>query len=241
MSQVIELNHAARRIRDRSESGRISSVYEAASADSAGLAAALRKAVAGEVRFDDGSRALYATDASNYRQVPIGVVLPRSREDVVAAMRVCRAYGAPVVNRGGGTALAGQTCNVAVVVDFSKYMNRVLSIDVRRRLAEVEPGCVLDTLRSAAEQHHLTFGPDPATHDHNTLGGMLGNNSCGVHSVMAGRTSDNVDELELVTYDGEWMTVGRTDEQALDRSWRRAGGARRSTAISTCFASAMPG
>jgi FAD/FMN-containing dehydrogenase len=85
-------------------------------------------------------------------------------------------------------------------MDFSKYLNRVIAVDPQQRVAEVEPGCVLDTLRTAAERHSLTFGPDPATHDHNTLGGMLGNNSCGVHSVMAGRTSDNVESLDIVTY-----------------------------------------
>src|SRR5687768_15573930 len=93
------------------------------------LEADLRRRVRGEVRFDDGSRAMYATDASNYRQVPIGVVVPRSREDVEAAVEACRSHGAPVLARGGGTSLAGQCCNVAVVIDFSKHLNRVLEID----------------------------------------------------------------------------------------------------------------
>jgi FAD/FMN-containing dehydrogenase/Fe-S oxidoreductase len=217
MGRVIEINHGERggpkRVRELTDSGRVKNIYVPPPADAfTALAPALRRAVEGEVRFDNGSRALYATDASNYRQVPIGVVIPRSVEDVVAAIRVCRQYGAPIVNRGGGTALAGQGCNVAVLIDFSKYLNRVLSIDAVNRLAEVEPGCVLDTLRKTAERHHLTFGPDPATHDHNTLGGMLGNNSCGVHSVMAGRTSDNVEMLEIVTYDGQRMSVGRTGD-----------------------------
>ena len=148
----------------------------------------LRTTVEGEVRFDDGSRALYATDASNYRQVPIGVVDPADVDDVVATVAVCRRHGAPILSRGGGTSLAGQCCNVAVVIDFSKYLNRVLAIDPERRQAHGRsPGSVLDDLRDAAERHHLTFAPDPSTHDHNTLGGMIGNNSCGVHSVMAGR------------------------------------------------------
>jgi FAD/FMN-containing dehydrogenase/Fe-S oxidoreductase len=179
------------------------------------LAADLRRAIDGEVRFDDQSRALYATDASNYRQTPIGVVLPRSTDDIVKTVALCRRYGAPVLPRGGGTSLAGQCCNVAVVIDTSKYLNRILSLDPAARLARVEPGCVLDDLRDAAEQHHLTFGPDPSTHDHNTLGGMLGNNSCGVHSVMAGRTVDNVRSLDILTYDGLRMTVGRTSEAEL--------------------------
>src|SRR5581483_952665 len=161
--------------------------------DAAGLEAELRGRIEGEVRFDAGSRALYATDASNYRQVPIGVVVPKSVDDVVETVAACRRHGAPIVSRGGGTGLAGQTCNVAVIVDWSKYLNRVLEIDPGNKRARVLPGCVLDDLRDQAEQHHLTFGPDPATHNHCTLGGMIGNNSCGVHSVMAGKTIDNVE------------------------------------------------
>jgi FAD/FMN-containing dehydrogenase/Fe-S oxidoreductase len=175
------------------------------------LAATLR----GEVRFDSGSRALYATDASNYRQVPIGVVLPRDAEDVVAIHAACRKFGAPIVNRGGGTSLAGQACNEAVVIDMSKYMNAVIAIDVDRQQARVQPGVVLDELQAAAAPHGLTFGPDPSTHNRCTLGGMIGNNSCGVHSIMGRRTADNVHALDVLTYDGVRMTVGRTGEQEL--------------------------
>lgn len=175
-----------------------------------GLGPALRKALRGEVRFDAGSRALYATDASNYRQVPIGVVIPRGLDDVVATFAACREHHAPVLARGGGTSLAGQCCNEAMVIDCSKYFNRILTLDPGRRRAMVEPGCILDELRDAAEAHHLTFGPDPSTHNRNTLGGMLGNNSCGVHSVMAGRTSDNVEALHVLTYDGLQFRVGPT-------------------------------
>ena len=179
------------------------------------LEAELRSRLAGEVRFDAGARALYATDASNYRQVPIGVVAPRTVEDVVATVEACRRHGAPVLARGGGTSLAGQCCNVAVVLDFSRHLNRILALDPERRLARVEPGLVLDTLRDAAEEHRLTFGPDPATHNRCTLGGMIGNNSCGVHSVMAGKTDDNVEALEVLTYDGLRLTVGATGEEEL--------------------------
>ncbi|HEY8050864.1 MAG TPA: FAD-binding oxidoreductase, partial [Ramlibacter sp.] len=168
----------------------------------------LRASVKGEVRFDAGSRALYATDASNYRQVPIGVVVPRSADDVVATVAACRKHNAPVLSRGGGTSLCGQCCNVAVVMDFTKYMNRVLEIDTQSRTATVEPGCVLDDLREQAAQVGLTFAPDPATHTHNTVGGMIGNNSCGPHSVMGGETVHNVIELEILTYDGLRMWVG---------------------------------
>ncbi len=192
-------------------------------AAAADLAAALRARVRGEVRFDDGSRALYATDASNYRQVPIGVVVPRDADDVVAAVAVCRRFGAPILGRGCGTSLAGQCCNAAVVLDMSKYMHRVLEIDPARKIARVEPGCILDTLRAAAEAHHLTFGPDPATHDHCTLGGMIGNNSCGVHSVMAGKTVDNVESLEILTYDGLRLRVGALDDDGLQQAIRAGG------------------
>ncbi len=187
------------------------------------LARRLRERIDGEVRFDPGSRALYATDGSLYRQPPIGVVLPRHADDVVATVALCREFGAPVLSRGAGTSLAGQCCNTAVVIDFSKYMNRVIALDPQQRSAVVEPGCVLDDLREQAEQHGLTFGPDPATHRHNTLGGMLGNNSCGIHSIMAGRTADNVIALEILTYDGQRFWVGGGGEDEL-RSRADAGG-----------------
>ncbi|HEY6865251.1 MAG TPA: FAD-binding and (Fe-S)-binding domain-containing protein, partial [Burkholderiales bacterium] len=174
------------------------------------LAADLAAAVSGEVRFDAGSRALYAADASNYRQVPIGVVVPRSAEDVVEAVRVCRAHGAPILARGGGTSQNGQCVNVAVVIDSSKYLNRILSIDAQARTAVVEPGVVCDALRAAAERHGLTFGPDPATHSRCTLGGMIGNNSCGAHSVMAGKTDGNIEQLEVLTCDGARFRAGAT-------------------------------
>ncbi|MGH7633451.1 MAG: FAD-binding oxidoreductase, partial [Gemmatimonadaceae bacterium] len=181
------------------------------------LAAALRRELRGDVRFDTGSRALYATDSSNYRQVPIGVVIPRDVDDLVAAVATCHRFDVPVLARGGGTSLAGQCCNAAVVIDCSKYVNRLVELNVPQHFARVQPGLVLDTLRDAARPHDLTFGPDPATHNHCTLGGMLGNNSCGVHSVMAGRTSDNVEELEVLTYDGLRMRVGRTSDAELER------------------------
>jgi FAD/FMN-containing dehydrogenase/Fe-S oxidoreductase len=190
---------------------------ERVAVDARALASELRKTLQGEVRFDDGSRALYATDSSNYRQVPIGVVLPKDADDVAATIATCRRFGAPLLPRGGGTSLAGQCCNVAVVLDFSKYMNRVLEVDPDKRIARVQPGTILDDLRHAAEQYHLTYGPDPSTHTHCTLGGMIGNNSCGVHSVMAGMTSDNVETLDIVTYDGQRMRVGAAGEDELAR------------------------
>jgi FAD/FMN-containing dehydrogenase len=195
----------------------------AANVDAQGLEAELRRHIRGEVRSDDGSRALYATDGSNYRQAPIGAVIPRTIDDVLETMAAARRYGAPVLARGCGTSLAGQCCNVAVVMDFSKYLHNVLEIDPARRRARVQPGTILDDLRHAAEQYHLTFGPDPATHNHCTLGGMIGNNSCGVHSVMAGRTADNVEELEVLTYDGLRLRVGRTSDEELEQIIRAGG------------------
>jgi FAD/FMN-containing dehydrogenase/Fe-S oxidoreductase len=191
--------------------------------DASALEAALRRHLRGEVRFDSGSRALYATDGSNYRQVPIGVVVPRDKEDVLATVSLCRDHRAPLLARGGGTSLAGQCCNAAVILDFSKYMAGILEIDPARRIARVEPGVVLDSLRAAAEKHHLTFAPDPATHDRCTLGGMIGNNSCGVHSIMAGKTDDNIEALEILTYGGQRMHVGATSGEDYDRFIREGG------------------
>ncbi|HEY3875001.1 MAG TPA: FAD-binding and (Fe-S)-binding domain-containing protein, partial [Candidatus Kapabacteria bacterium] len=177
--------------------------------DRAGLEAKLKRHLLGEVRFDAGGRALYTSDASNYRQVPIGVVLPRSEEDVIATVAAAREFGAPILSRGGGTSIPGQCCNEAVVMDFSKYMHHVIEIDPEKKLACVQPGTVLDDLRDQAKQQGLTFGPDPATHKWCTLGGMIGNNSCGVHSIMAGRTVDNVHSLKVLLYDGTILTIGK--------------------------------
>jgi FAD/FMN-containing dehydrogenase/Fe-S oxidoreductase len=179
------------------------------------LAAELSAAIAGEVRFDDGYRALYAVDGSNYRQTPIGVVIPRTIEDVIRTVALARKYGAPLLPRGGGTSLAGQSCNVAVIIDFSKYLNKILELNPHEKYAWVQPGVVLDQLRKRANQFDLTFGPDPSTHEYCNLGGMIGNNSCGVHSMMAGRTVDNVLELDILTYDGLRMNVGPTSDAEL--------------------------
>jgi FAD/FMN-containing dehydrogenase/Fe-S oxidoreductase len=187
------------------------------------LEQALKEVIKGEVRFGDGDRALYATDSSNYRQIPIGVVVPRDTEDAIAALRLCRMYGAPILSRGGGTSLCGQCCNFAVVLDFSKYCHRLLELNHNEKYARVQPGIVLDTLRHEAEKFTLTFGPDPATHNHCTLGGMIGNNSCGVHALMAGKTVDNVIELDVLTYDGLNMKVGETSDANLEGIIREGG------------------
>ena len=188
-----------------------------------GLEDELKRNLRGEVRFDRGSRALYATDASNYRQVPIGLVIPRDVDDVIATVSACKRYGAPLLPRGAGTSLAGQCCNVAVVIDFTKYMNQILEINPSRNFARVQPGAVLDTLRDRAEAHQLTFAPDPSTHNRCTIGGMIGNNSCGTHSLLGGKTVDNVEELEILLSDGTQMTVGATIDAEFE-SIIRAGG-----------------
>ncbi len=185
--------------------------------DAAGLEAALRATIRGEVRFDESTRAMYSTDASNYRQVPIGLVLPKDASDVEKTLAACRKFGAPVFSRGGGTSLAGEACNAAVVMDFSKYMHDIVEIDWEEKKARVQPGCVNDDLRNKAEERNLTFGPDPATHNRNTFGGMIGNNSCGMHAQMAGKTEENVEELDIVTYDGLRMRVGPTSDEDLER------------------------
>ncbi|PLZ04335.1 FAD-binding oxidoreductase [Burkholderia sp. WAC0059] len=184
---------------------------------------ALRATLRGEVRFDAGSKALYTSDASNYRQVPLGAVVPADVDDLVAALDVCRRHDVPFLTRGGGTSQNGQCVNVAVVADTSKYVNRVVSIDAARQVALVEPGVICDTLRDAAERHGLTFAPDPATHSRCTLGGMIGNNSCGAHSVMAGKTVENVEALEVATYDGARFWVGPTTEDELGQIIARGG------------------
>ena len=183
----------------------------------------LKRRLKGEVRFDQGSRALYATDGSNYRQIPIGLVVPRDDEDVIATVELCEEYGAPVLPRGAGTSLAGQCCNVAVVLDFTKYMNKILEINPGQGFARVQPGVVLDALRDQAELHGLTFAPDPSTHNRCTIGGMIGNNSCGTHSLLGGKTVDNVEQLRILLYDGTQLTVGATSQEQLDAKVKAGG------------------
>ncbi len=182
--------------------------------------------VAGEVRVDAGSRAAYSTDSSNYRQPPIAVVVPRTVEAAEVAVGVCREHGAPVVSRGGGTSLAGQTTNQAVVIDWTKHCNRLLSVDDAARTCVVEPGIALDDLNEQLAPRGLMFGPRPSTHPSCTIGGMVGNNSCGATAQAYGKTAENVHRLEVLTYDGLRMWVGPTSSNEFDRvvaeSGRRA-------------------
>lgn len=173
------------------------------------LEAELREAVRGEVGFDAMSRALTTMDASNYRRVPLGVVAPRDADDVAAALAVCRAHGVPVVARGGGTSIAGQATGTGVVLDFTRHMDHLLSLNHEEQTAVVQPGLVLDRLQEAAAPHGLRFGPDPSTHGRCTLGGMIGNNSCGAHSVAWGTTADSVRELTVIRARGDRLRLGR--------------------------------
>src|SRR5207237_9689374 len=165
----------------------------------------------------------HGTAASQCRRIAIGFVRPLDADGVIAAVGVCKKYGAPILARGAATSLAGQCCNVAVVFDFTKYMNRILEVDPHKRIARVQPGVVLDTLRNQAEIHQLTFAPDPSTHNRCTIGGMIGNNSCGTHSLLGGKTVDNVEELRILLYDGTQLTVGSTPESDLDLIVREGG------------------
>ena len=168
----------------------------------------LATSIEGDVRFDAAARAIYSTDASNYRRVPIGIVVPRHERDVIRAIELARENAIPVLPRGGGTALGGQTANTALVLDFSKYMNAISHIDADKRVAEVQPGVVQTQLNAAAAPHGLFFAPDPSTKDRCTLGGMIGNNSCGAHSAAHGKTVDNVERLDVLLYDGTRITLG---------------------------------
>ncbi|WP_257138936.1 FAD-binding and (Fe-S)-binding domain-containing protein [Streptomyces sp. rh34] len=144
-------------------------------------------------------------DASNYRRVPLGVLAPRDADDIAAALAVCREHGVPVVARGGGTSIAGQATGTGLVLDLTRHLRAILALDPAARTAVVQPGVILDDLRAAAAPHGLTFGPDPSTHSRCTLGGMIGNNSCGAHSVAWGTTADNVRKLSVVRYGGETL------------------------------------
>ena len=179
--------------------------------------------VEGEVRFDRGTIAIYSHDASNYRQVPIGVVMPRHEEDVIATVALARANSLPLLARGGGTALGGQATSAALVLDFSKYMNRVVAIDSDRKSATVQPGVIQSALNAELAPHGLFFAPDPSTKDRCTIGGMIGNNSCGAHSAAYGKTVDNLESMDVLLYDGTRLSVGPTYEADLHYVATRGG------------------
>ncbi|MBB4930367.1 FAD/FMN-containing dehydrogenase/Fe-S oxidoreductase [Lipingzhangella halophila] len=177
----------------------------------------LRAGISGSVSFDSGTRALYTADASNYRHVPLGVVVPRTIDDIIAAVAACNTHGVPLTPRGGGTSIAGNSIGSGLVIDTSRHLTAIEEIDPAARVARVQPGVILDDLRRAAQPHGLTFGPDPSTHSRCTLGGMIGNNACGSHSVAWGTTADNVESLDILTHDGTRMTVGATSREERER------------------------
>ena len=181
----------------------------------------LAAVVDGEVRFDDGARGAYSTDASNFRQVPLGVVLPRTVEGAVSAVEVCRRHAVPLLSRGGGTSLAGQCTNTAVVIDWTKYCHRLIDVDPDARTCTVEPGIVLDVLNDQLGSHKLRFGPEPATHMNCTLGGMIGNNSCGATAQRTGKVVDNIAALEVLLYDGTRFWCGPTTDEEFTAIERR--------------------
>jgi FAD/FMN-containing dehydrogenase/Fe-S oxidoreductase len=180
--------------------------------------------VDGEVRFDAGTRGAYSTDASNFRQVPIGVVIPRTVDAAAEAVAVCRDHAAPVLSRGGGTSLAGQCTNAAVMIDWAKYCNQLISVDPDARTCVVEPGIVLDVLNRELEPYGLRYGPEPATHPNCTLGGMIGNNSCGATAQRTGKVVDNVAGLEVLLYDGTRFRCGPTNDDDYVAIERRGNG-----------------
>src|SRR5262249_47444807 len=175
---------------------------------SASIVGELKRSIEGDVRFDKGTLTVYSTDASNYRQIPIGMIAPRHDGDVATALRIARENTLPILARGGGTSLAGQATNAALVLDFSKFMNRIVAVDLQRRTALVEPGVVQSQLNDALASSDLFFAPDPATKHRCTTGGMVGNNSCGAHSAAYGKTVDNVEAIEALLYDGTRLTLG---------------------------------
>jgi FAD/FMN-containing dehydrogenase len=168
---------------------------------------ALKKRVSGEVRFDRASRLMYSTDASIYEIEPMGVVLPRTHEDVFAVMDVAREFSVPVLPRGAGTSLAGQTVGNAVVIDMSKHLNRVVEVNTEERWALVEPGVVQEQLNLHLRPMGFLFGPDTSTANRATIGGMMGNNSAGSHSIVYGKTIDHILEMDVVLSSGEGRTL----------------------------------
>ena len=173
------------------------------------LAAGLRAAGLAEVETATRRRAEYSSDASNYRVVPEVVAFPRSADEIVAALAVCRELNVPIVTRGGGTSIAGNALSTGLVLDLSKHLNRVVAVDPEQQTALVEPGTVLDDISAAAAPHGLRFGPDPSTHSRATIGGAIGNNACGSRALRYGRTADNVIALDVITGTGTRFTAGR--------------------------------
>lgn len=180
----------------------------------------LRKAIEGEVRTDPASRMLYATDGSIYQILPLGVVFPKTQDELSAVVEIAGRHGVPVLPRGSGSSLAGQSIGAALVIDCTRHLNRIVNIDGEQRTATVEPGVVLNAFNNAAAKHGLQFGPDPASADRATFGGMIGNNSTGAHSILYGMTADHVIGLDVALADG---TTARLEDVSVREAERRAG------------------
>lgn len=183
------------------------------------LKAELNARLQGEVRFDRVSRMLYATDASNYQIDPIGVVIPRSQDDVIGAMNLATSHGVPILPRGGGSGLAGQSVGAALIMDTSKYLNRVISVNEEKRQVTVEAGMVLDQLNRHLKPTGLMFGPDPSSANRATIGGVVGNNAAGAHSILYGMTANNVAGVRVQLPNGETVDLaGGTMEEHIKRA-----------------------
>ena len=180
----------------------------------------LRRQIEGEVRFDKMTRVLYSTDASIYQIEPLGVVIPRTDEDVIAVIETANRHKVPILPRGGATSLAGQTVAQAIVIDFSKYMRQVLEVNSEERWARVQPGIILDELNHKIRSSGLMFAPDPSTSNRGNIGGALGNSSCGAHSIVWGKTVDNVRELSVVLSNGDTATLGPMSAEQINSKSR---------------------
>jgi FAD/FMN-containing dehydrogenase len=168
----------------------------------------LRKHFTGDIRTDAATRTLYSTDASIYQIEPLGAAIPKTQDDLIAAVELAAKYKIPILPRGSGSSLAGQAVGHALILDCSRYLDKIVGIDPEGRTAKVEPGVILATLNRAAAKHGLTFGPDPASAERATMGGVIGNNATGAHSILYGMTADHLLAADVILSDGSLATLG---------------------------------
>jgi len=181
--------------------------------DTSQLIEELQNNIYGEVKFDELTRLLYSTDASIYQMTPIGVVIPKNTDDVSATIEIAHKNSVPILPRGGGTSLAGQTVGNAIVIDFSKYMREIIEINTDEKWVRTQPGIVLDELNRQIKKYNLMFTPDPSTSNRGNVGGAIGNNSCGAHSIIWGKTSDNIIDIQAILSNGEHAKFGPITEK----------------------------
>ena len=196
---------------------------KAISSDTAELVNSLSQNIQGEVRSDEMSKTLWSTDASIYQINPVAVVLPKSKDDVISVVETCAKYGVSVLPRGGGTSLAGSTVGESVIMDFSRYMNELKEVNIAEKWVRTQPGIILDELNQKIAKHGFLFAPDPSTSNRANVGGALGNNSCGAHSIMWGKTIDNTLELDVVLSDGKATRLGPLTGENLEYKMRMSG------------------